>query len=49
MDEQNGLAHQHQEDVCPSKKGKLDLETVRAQIAETKGPEFWRSLEEIGG
>ena len=49
MDEQNGLAHQHQEDVCPSKKGKLDLETVRAQIAETQGPEFWRSLEELAG
>ena len=37
------------EEVCPSKKGKLDLETVRAQIAETKGPEFWRSLEELAG
>ena len=32
-EEQNGKAHTHQEDVCPSKKGKLDLETVRAQIA----------------
>ena len=49
MDEQNGKAHQHQEDICPGKKGKLDLETVRAQIAETKGPEFWRSLEELAG
>ena len=39
----------HSEDVCPGKKGKLDLETVRAQIAETKGPEFWRSLEELAG
>src|SRR5712671_3667301 len=48
-DEQNGLTHQHKEDVCPSKKGELDLETVRAQIAETKGPEFWRSLEELAG
>jgi len=49
MEEQNGKAHQHQEDVCPGKKGKLDFETVRAQIAETKGPEFWRSLEELAG
>jgi MoCo/4Fe-4S cofactor protein with predicted Tat translocation signal len=39
----------HREDVCPSKKGTMDLETVRAQIAETKGPEFWRSLEELAG
>jgi molybdopterin-containing oxidoreductase family iron-sulfur binding subunit len=27
----------------------LDLETARARIAETKGPEFWRSLEELAG
>src|ERR1043165_287049 len=47
MEEQNGKAHQ--EDICPGKKGKLDLETVRAQIAETQGPEFWRSLEELAG
>ena len=40
---------QHLEDVCPSKRGKLDPETARARIAETKGPEFWRSLEELAG
>src|ERR1700757_4476038 len=37
------------EDVCPTKKGKLDLDTARAQIAGTKGPEYWRSLEELAG
>ena len=37
------------EDVCPGKKDKLDLKTARAQIAETKGPEYWRSLEELAG
>ena len=37
------------EEVCPSKRGKLDLETVRAQIEQTKGPEYWRSLEELAG
>ncbi len=47
MEEQNGKPHQ--EAVCPSKKDKLDLDTVRARIAETKGPEFWRSLEELAG
>jgi MoCo/4Fe-4S cofactor protein with predicted Tat translocation signal len=47
MEEQNGKAHQ--EEICPGKKGTLDLETVRAQIAETQGPEFWRSLEELAG
>ncbi|HZW81356.1 MAG TPA: TAT-variant-translocated molybdopterin oxidoreductase [Candidatus Deferrimicrobiaceae bacterium] len=41
------------EDVCPSKKGKLDLESVRARIEEVSdeqaGPEYWRSLEELAG
>jgi len=37
------------EDGCPGKKDKLDLKTARAQIAETKGPEYWRSLEELAG
>ena len=35
------------EDVCPSKK--LDRATVEQQLAETKGPEYWRSLEELAG
>jgi MoCo/4Fe-4S cofactor protein with predicted Tat translocation signal len=53
MDEraETGL-RKKQEDVCPSKKGKLDLEAVRAQIEEVTqkaGPEYWRSLEELAG
>jgi molybdopterin-containing oxidoreductase family iron-sulfur binding subunit len=36
-------------DVCPSKRGKLDLETVKAQLEQTTGPEYWRSLEELAG
>jgi len=35
------------EAVCPSHK--LDRATVERQLAETKGPEFWRSLEELAG
>jgi MoCo/4Fe-4S cofactor protein with predicted Tat translocation signal len=42
-------AKPHREDVCPSKKGNLDLEAIRARVAETKGPEYWRSLEELAG
>jgi len=55
MDDQNtaGPPEKKREDVCPSKKGKLDLESVRAQIetaADQKtGPEYWRSLEELAG
>ncbi len=57
----NGLRAKAQdakrEDVCPSKKGKLDLESVRSRIdaatahddAEKTGPEYWRSLEELAG
>ncbi len=47
MDENK--AKQHREEVCPGKKDRLDLKTVRAQIAQTKGPEYWRSLEELAG
>src|SRR4051812_6390625 len=38
-------------DSCPSKRGKLDLNAVRAEIdkAATTGPEYWRSLEELAG
>jgi MoCo/4Fe-4S cofactor protein with predicted Tat translocation signal len=36
-------------DVCPSKRKQLDLTTVREQIEETTGPEYWRSLEELAG
>jgi len=45
------------EDVCPSQKGKLDLDSVRERIdaalahdaSEKTGPEYWRSLEELAG
>jgi MoCo/4Fe-4S cofactor protein with predicted Tat translocation signal len=47
IDQQNDK--QHREEVCPGKKDKLNLETASARIAETKGPEFWRSLEELAG
>ena len=47
MGEQN--IKPHREDVCPSKKGTLDLDAARAKLAETKGPEYWRSLEELAG
>jgi MoCo/4Fe-4S cofactor protein with predicted Tat translocation signal len=41
--------HTHREDVCPSKKGQLDLASVRAHIDKASGPEYWRSLEELAG
>ena len=37
------------EDICPGKRGALDLDTARARVADTKGPEFWRSLQELAG
>ena len=47
----------HHEDICPGKKGALDLNAVRDRIdaatahdaAEKTGPEYWRSLEELAG
>ncbi|HEY6770649.1 MAG TPA: TAT-variant-translocated molybdopterin oxidoreductase [Candidatus Sulfotelmatobacter sp.] len=46
--------HGKREDICPGKKGKLDLASVRAEIeradaATQSGPEYWRSLEELAG
>jgi molybdopterin-containing oxidoreductase family iron-sulfur binding subunit len=35
------------EDVCPGKK--IDRAAVERQLRETKGPEYWRSLEELAG
>jgi len=37
------------EDVCPSKKGALDLDAARDRMAAAQGPEYWRSLEELAG
>jgi MoCo/4Fe-4S cofactor protein with predicted Tat translocation signal len=45
----NEEQHSHREDICPSKKSKLDLATVRAEIDKVNGPEYWRSLEELAG
>jgi MoCo/4Fe-4S cofactor protein with predicted Tat translocation signal len=49
IEEQDGRVKR--EDVCPSKKGKLDLDSLRDQIneANNSGPEYWRSLEELAG
>jgi MoCo/4Fe-4S cofactor protein with predicted Tat translocation signal len=47
MEEKNG--NPQREGICPSKKGKLDLDAARAQVAGTRGPEYWRSLEELAG
>jgi MoCo/4Fe-4S cofactor protein with predicted Tat translocation signal len=44
-EDENGK--RHREEVCPGKKSVLDLDAARARIAQTKGPEFWRSLEEL--
>src|SRR5215472_18174112 len=47
------------EDVCPGRKleaeprtstpARLSRASVEAQIAQTRGPEYWRSLEELAG
>ena len=47
MKMEDGSQKTKREDVCPSKK--LDLATVQAQIEQTTGPEYWRSLEELAG
>ncbi len=59
IEKQNGPAKR--EDVCPSKRGEMDLTSVRESIdralahdasspaGEKAGPEYWRSLEELAG
>ena len=44
-------AKSKREDVCPGKKpaNQIDRATVERQLKETKGPEYWRSLEELAG
>src|SRR5579863_7746398 len=49
MNTQDENAKQRREEVCPGKKSSLDLDAARAALAETKGPEYWRSLEELAG
>ncbi len=39
---------QRQEAVCPGKLNKADLIEIRDQVS-AKGPEYWRSLEELAG
>jgi molybdopterin-containing oxidoreductase family iron-sulfur binding subunit len=34
-------------DVCPSKKGKLELAEVREKLSEARGPQYWRTLDEL--
>ena len=49
---EDGNRKSKREDVCPGKKpelAKLDLATVQQQLEQTKGPEYWRSLEELAG
>ena len=36
-------------DVCPGKRKQLDLQTVKEELEQTTGPEYWRSLEELAG
>src|ERR1700746_829190 len=37
------------QNVCPRKRNELNLRAVQAQLEQTKGPEYWRSLEELAG
>lgn len=39
----------NRQNVCPDKRDKLDLATARRKIAQSTGPEYWRSLEELAG
>ena len=42
-------AKRHGEDVCPGKRNRLDLPAVKSELEKARGPEYWRSLEELAG
>jgi MoCo/4Fe-4S cofactor protein with predicted Tat translocation signal len=44
---EDGKNKTQREDVCPSKR--LELADVQQQLDQAKGPEYWRSLEELAG
>src|ERR1700687_5313250 len=33
--------------VCPSKKGQLELAEVREKLSGARGPQYWRTLDEV--
>ena len=35
------------EDVCPSKRSKLELSEVREELSKATGPRYWRTLDEL--
>jgi MoCo/4Fe-4S cofactor protein with predicted Tat translocation signal len=45
----NGMNNDTKEkgEVCPSKRGKLELSDIQAQLSDARGPKYWRSLEEL--
>jgi MoCo/4Fe-4S cofactor protein with predicted Tat translocation signal len=49
MEEQKSKPAAKAGDVCPTKRKQLDLATVKEQLEDTTGPEYWRSLEELAG
>src|ERR1700692_4292427 len=44
-----GAASKAAAGICPTKRKQLDFATVKEQIEDTTGPEYWRSLEERAG
>src|SRR6202140_3400602 len=44
-----GAAGRATANICPPKRKQLDFATVKEQIEDTTGPEYWRSLEELAG
>jgi len=43
----NESSKKKSEDVCPGKKGKLELAEVREKLTEARGPRYWRTLDEL--
>ncbi|HEX8925528.1 MAG TPA: TAT-variant-translocated molybdopterin oxidoreductase, partial [Terriglobales bacterium] len=36
-------------DVCPGKRDKLQLAEIKEKLTESRGPKYWRTLDELAG
>ena len=41
------IEQKKKDDVCPSKRSKLELSDVREELSKSTGPKYWRTLDEL--
>ena len=41
------IEQKKKDDVCPSKRSKLELSEVKEELSKKTGPQYWRTLDEL--